>query len=83
MREKDTLDMNRVLERVSQGIGAYMSAIERLGPQALGKKKMSPRQVKRRFGLGVREIEELRRVYGDSAFQEILPFLEGGENART
>ena len=69
---------NKIIRQLSERFQARVEQIQKQFEVPIGKEYMTPGQVKARYGLGVRQIEEMRKLYGPQAVDEALKLLDRG-----
>lgn len=80
MPEKDMV--NQVLAGALKQLGEHMEFVRNFNPIPPGQVKLTPREVKERYGMGVRQMEQMEQQYGADALREALAalrFLQKGK----
>lgn len=69
---------NQIILTASQRLGEHIKTITDLNIVPIGHEYMTPEQVKKRYGLGVQQIQDLMKEHGEDVVRrEVLPLLEG------
>ena len=68
---------NTIIKSAAQQITKDIKMVQELNTVPIGQEYMTPYQVKKRYGLGVQQIEDLIREHGEDVVRnEVLPILE-------
>ena len=80
MAKKNEGLIQEIVNGAAARIKDNLKVIEKLSLVPVGKEVMTPAQVKQKFGLGVRQIEDLIKEHGEETIAQLLPLLRGGGN---